>query len=195
MTVPKATMNIQSKSKLLDGNIWTSRQALNITAIENSITSEIRSHEHLRFGRCRLYRGHIFDLFSRLILSILSHQNLRANLHDKEFIMQVSVPDKNVGYILSRGLLDKKSGALFRDNKKLAIILSTIENGQKKGETVNEIINQIDRKLVPNSPSATQKNQLDFISKLLRQCVESQVGLTILIALCRDIAPLCNAAG
>ena len=93
--------------------------------------------------------------------------------------MQVSVPDKNVGYILSRGLLDKKSGALFRDNKKLAIILSTIENGQKKGETVNEIINQIDRKLVPNSPSATQKNQLDFISKLLRQCVESQVGLTL----------------
>ena len=50
--------------------------------------------------------------------------------------MQVSVPDKNVGYILSRGLLDKKSGALFRDNKKLAIILSTIENGQKKGETL-----------------------------------------------------------
>jgi hypothetical protein len=108
--------------------------------------------------------------------------------------MQVSVPDKNVGYILSRGLLDKKSGALFRDNKKLAIILSTIEDGQNKGETVSEIINQIDRKLAPNSPSAKQKDKLDFISKLLRQCVDSQVGLTILTALCRDVAPLCNAA-
>ena len=99
--------------------------------------------------------------------------------------MQVSIPEKNVGYILSRGLLDKKSGALLRDDKKLSIILSTIEKGQKKGETVIEIINQIERKLVPNSPSATQKNQLDFISKLLRQCVDSQVGLAVLTALCR----------
>ncbi|MDC9700872.1 MAG: hypothetical protein PSN37_01350 [Alphaproteobacteria bacterium] len=108
--------------------------------------------------------------------------------------MQVLIPEKNLGYILSRGFLDKKSGALFRDNRKLAIILSTIEDGQQKDNTVNGIIYQIEHGLAPNSPSATQKNQLDFISKLLRQCVSSQIGLTILTALCRDIAPLCNAA-
>lgn len=108
--------------------------------------------------------------------------------------MQVVIPEKNVGYILSRGFLDKKSGALLRDNNKLAIIVSTIEKGQQIGDDVNEIINQIEHGLVPNSSSKIQKNQLDFISKLLRQCVSSNIGLTILTALCRDIAPLCNAA-
>ena len=108
--------------------------------------------------------------------------------------MKVFIPEKNVGYMLSRGFLDKKSGALFRDNKKLAIILSTIKRSQQKGESVSGIINQLEFKLAPNSPSPTQRNQLEFISKLLRQCIHSQVGIAILIALCRDIAPLCNAA-
>lgn len=108
--------------------------------------------------------------------------------------MKVSIPEKNAGYILSRGFLDKKSGALFRDNKKLLTIVSTIKNGEIRSQTVEEIITEIGNELLSTARSPIQKNQVEFTIKLLNQCVFSQDGLTILTALCNDIAPLCNAA-
>ena len=85
--------------------------------------------------------------------------------------MKVSIPEKNTGYMLSRGFLDRKSGVLFRDKKKLATILTTVQDGQKRGHSVSDIVTKIEDQLRKTARSAKQKTQIDFVSKLFNQCI------------------------
>ncbi len=108
--------------------------------------------------------------------------------------MKVSIPEKNSGYILSRGLLDKNSGAILRDKKKLTEIFKSIQEGRDKDLSVDSILKLIIDKLSPFAKTSKQRNNLKFLKKLLHQSIKTEVSLSIFYAICKDVAPLCNAA-